>query len=163
MKSATARTATLIVFALCMHVSLAPVAHAEGDAHVGTWQLNLAKSTFNPGPPPKKQTLWYKAEAGQLTALLQGIDAEGRPISPDVGNLVIYLDGKDHPTASPTYDSSEWTRLSARKYVVHRKKDGKVVLTSTNVVSDDGKTMTITIGTDENGRPVHNSRIYDRQ
>lgn len=164
MKPAIAGTAALTLFALCMNASLAPVALAEGDAHVGTWQLNLAKSRFSPGPPPKKQTLWYKSEAGQLTALLQGIDADGQPIRPDVGNLVIYLDGKDHPTASPGYDSSAWTRISARKYVVQRKKDGKVVLTSTNVVSDDGTIMTITTaGTDENGRAVNNLRVYDRQ
>jgi hypothetical protein len=164
MKSLTSIAAASILLTLCMSAALAPVVLAEGDAHVGSWQLNLAKSTFNPGPPPKRQTLWYKSEAGQLTALLQGLDAEGRPISPDVGNLVIYFDGKDHPTARPGYDSSAWTRISARKYVVHRKKNGKTVLTSTNIVSDDGRTMTITTtGTDENGRPVNNVRVYDRQ
>jgi hypothetical protein len=162
MRPTTSVTPTLIV--LCMLATSAPVALAQDDTHVGVWQLNLAKSSFNPGPPPKRQTLWYKAEAGQLTALLQGLDAEGRPINPDVGNLAIYFDGKDHPTMRPGYDSSVWTRLSPRKYVVYRKKNGKVVLTSTNVVSDDGKTMTITTtGTDENGRPVNNITVYDRQ
>lgn len=162
MKLTTSVTPVLI--AMCILSVSPPVAIAQDDFHVGGWQLNLAKSTFNPGPAPKRQTLWYKAEAGQMTALLQGLDAEGRPISPDVGNLVIYFDGKDHPTVRPGYDSSVWTRLSPRKYVVHRKKNGKVVLTSTNVVSDDGKTMTITTnGTDENGLPVNNIRVYDRQ
>ena len=64
-----------IMLAICLLPALTSVASAQGDAHVGTWELNLEKSTFNPGPPPRRQTLWYKAEGKGLTALLQGIDA----------------------------------------------------------------------------------------
>jgi hypothetical protein len=142
-----------IMLAMCLLPALTSVASAQVDAHVGTWELNLQKSTFDPGPPPMRQTLWYKAEGKGLTGLLQGIDAAGKPIS--------NFDGKDHPTASANYDSSAWTRISANKYVVNRKKAGKVVLTSTNVVSDDGKTMTITTkGVGEDGRPIDNVRVY---
>ena len=153
-----------IMLAMCLLPALTSVASAQGDAHVGTWELNLEKSTFNPGPPPKKQSLWYKAEGKGLTALLQGIDAEGKPISLDPSNFDINFDGKDHSTSRVNYDSSAWTRISAHKYVVNRKKAGKVVLTSTNVVSDDGKTMTITTkGLDEDGRPISNVRVYDKR
>jgi hypothetical protein len=153
-----------VLLTLCMLVALPCVASGQGDPRLGTWELNLAKSTFSPGPPPQKQTLWYKAEGRELTALLQGVDAAGIPINPDSGNLTIYLDGKDHPTPQPGYDSSAWTRLSANKYVVSRKKAGKIVLTSTNVVSTDGRTMTITTkGVDADGRPVNNLRVYERQ
>ena len=153
-----------IVLTICLLPALIPVASAQNDAHVGTWELNLEKSTFNPGPPPRRQTLWYKAEGKGLTALLQGIDAAGKPIGFDTSNLVINFDGKDHPTASANYDSSAWTRISANKYVVYRKKAGKVVLTSTNIVSDDGRTMTITTtGVGEDGRPINNVRIYDKR
>ena len=150
-----------IMLAMCLLPALTSVASAQDDAHVGTWELNLQKSTFDPGPPPMRQTLWYKAEGKGLTGLLQGIDAAGKPISLDQSNLIINFDGKDHPTASANYDSSAWTRISANKYVVNRKKAGKVVLTSTNVVSDDGKTMTITTkGVGEDGRPIDNVRVY---
>ena len=95
---------------------------------------------------------------------MQGVDAKGLPISPDSGNLAIYFDGKDHPTPQPGYDTSAWTRLDANKYVAYRKKAGKVVLTTTNVVSNDGKTMTITTkGVNADGRPVNNVGVYDRQ
>ena len=144
--------------------ALTSVASAQADAHVGTWELNLEKSTFNPGPPPKKQSLWYKAEGKGLTALLQGIDAAGKPIGLDPSNFAINFDGRDHATARVNYDTSAWTRVSAQKYVVNRKKAGKVVLTSTNVVSDDGKTMTITTkGVGEDGRPVDNVTVYDKR
>ena len=29
------------------------VALAQGDPHVGTWVLNVAKSKYSPGPPPE--------------------------------------------------------------------------------------------------------------
>ena len=51
-----------IMLAMCLLPALTSVASAQGDAHVGTWELNLEKSTFSPGPAPKKQSLWYKAE-----------------------------------------------------------------------------------------------------
>ena len=95
---------------------------------------------------------------------MQGIDGAGRPITLDQSNLIINFDGKDHPTASANYDTSAWTRISANEYVVNRKKAGKVVLTSTNVVSDDGKTMTITTkGVGEDRRPINNVRVYIRR
>jgi hypothetical protein len=157
-----------IMPAMCLFAALTSVASAQSDLRVGTWELNLGQSTFNPGPPPQRQTLTYGATARGLWALLQGIDAAGKPINPDTSNMAIYFDGKDHPTplALPqaTYDSSAWTRLSANKYEVIRKKAGKVVLTSTNVVSNDGKTMTITTkGADADGRPDNNVRVYNKQ
>ena len=153
-----------ILLAMCLLTALASFAFAQGDPHVGTWELNVAKSTFDPGPPPKRQTIWYKEEGKGLAALFQGVDAAGMPINPDASNLTIYFDGKDHPTPQAGYDSSAWTRINANHYVVNRKKAGKVVLTSNNVVSSDGKTLTITTkGTDENGRPTTNIRVYDKQ
>jgi hypothetical protein len=152
-----------VALAMCLLASATPAASAQDDLHVGTWELNLEKSTFNPGPPPQKQTLWYKAEGRGLTALLQGIDAAGKPIYPDPSNFIINFDGRDHPTSQLNFDSSAWTRISANEYVVRRKKAGKIVLTSTNVVSRDGKTMTITTkGVGADGRPIHNVRVYDK-
>jgi hypothetical protein len=60
-----------------------------------------------------------------LTALLRDTDAAGRPINPDLGNLSIYLDGKEHPTPQAGYDSSTWTSINANEYVVYRKKAGQ--------------------------------------
>ena len=140
------------------------VAAAQDEPRVGSWELNLAKSTFSPGPAPKKQTLTFQAAGPHWTALLQGIDASGKPINPDLNNLAISFDGKDHPTANVDYDTTLWKRISAHKYEVFRKKAGKVVLTSTNVVSQDGKTMTITTkGVNAAGQPVSNVRVYDKR
>ena len=157
------RAAHVPTFAFLMLMFAASV-HGQSDAHVGTWELNLEKSSFDPGPPPRRQTLFYKAEGRGLTALLQGVDAAGKPIPLNPDNLAITFDGRDHPTTRVNYDSSAWTRISPNKYIVYRKRAGKIVLTSENVVSADGRTMTITTkGVGEDGRPINNVRVYEKQ
>ncbi len=153
-----------IVPSLCLVAVLGSLASAQGESRVGTWELNLAQSTFSPGPPPERQTLTFQAAGPHWTALLQGIDASGKPINPDMNNLMIIFDGKDHPTATVDYETTAWKRIDANKYEVIRKKAGKVVLTSTNVLSKDGKTMTITTkGHNAAGQAINNARVYDRQ
>jgi hypothetical protein len=156
--------AIAVVLALCLGPAIASIASAQNEPRVGTWELDLAKSTFSPGPAPKKQTLTFHAAGPQWVALLQGLDASGKPINPDMNNLAINFDGKDHPTATADYDTTAWKRIDANTYEAIRKKAGKIVLTSTNVVSKDGKTMTITTkGVNADGQAVHNVRVYDKQ
>ena len=153
-----------VVAPLCLVAVLGSVASGQSESRVGTWELNLAKSTFSPGPPPKRQTLTYQTAGSQWTALLQGIDASGKPINPDTSNLAINFDGKDHPTPNVDYETSAWKRIDANKYEVIRKKAGKAVLTTSNVVSIDGKTMTITTkGVNADGQPINNVSVYDKR
>jgi hypothetical protein len=150
--------------AVCLAASVGSVTSAQHEPRIGTWELNLSKSTFNPGPPPKSQTITFQAAGPHWTALLQGVDASGKPISPDVSNLMIIFDGKDHATPNEDYDTSAWKRIDTKTYEVIRKKAGKVVLTSINVVSMDGRTMTITTkGINAHGQPVNNIRVYDKR
>ena len=163
-KSSIAASATRVVLSVWVLAAAASVPGAQIESRVGTWELDLTKSTFSPGPPPQRQTLIYRAAGPQWTALLQGIDASGKPINPDVGNLVIKFDGRDHSTPTADYETTAWKRVDDKKYLVIRKKAGKVVLTSTNVLSPDGKTMTITTtGHNGAGQVVHNVRVYQRQ
>jgi hypothetical protein len=153
-----------VVPTLCLVAVLGAVASGQIESRVGTWQLNLAKSTFSPGPPPKRQTLIFGAAGRQWTALLQGIDASGKPINPDVNNLTIDFDGRDHPTQTIDYETTAWKRIKGNDYEVIRKKAGKIVLTSTNVLSKDGKTMTITTkGHNAAGEAINNVRVYEKQ
>ena len=154
----------LVMLLLAVMPPQTSVALAQGEVRIGTWELNLAKSSFSPGPPPLKQTLTFRSAGPHWTALLQGIDASGKPINPDMNNLAITFDGKDHPTANVDYDTTAWKRSSGNTYEVIRRKAGKIVLTSINEISPDGKTMTITTkGVNANGQAVHNIRVYDRQ
>ena len=162
MKEFKLSRAWTITFVLALGLAAARVS-AQGEPRVGTWKLNLSKSTFSPGPPPQKQTLIFRAAGPQWTLLLQGVDASGQPINPDLNNLAITFDGRDHPTTTLDYDTTAWKPSGPNKYEVIRKKAGKVVLISTNELSNDGKTMTITTkGVNAKGQSVHNVRVYDK-
>jgi hypothetical protein len=159
-------TAVHVVLLLVVMTALASVAWplSNDDPRVGTWELNLAKSTFRPGPPPIRQTITFQAAGPHWSALLQGVDASGHPINPEVSNLEINFDGNDHPTPAMDYDTSAWKQINATTYEVIRKKAGKVVLTSMNVVSKDGMTMTITTkGHNAAGQTIFNVRVYDKR
>jgi hypothetical protein len=152
-----------VSLALGLVAAVAPIASAQTDPHVGTWKLNPAKSKFTPGPAPKSQTFTYEADGPNLTVLVQGVDAEGKPINPDKNKVTIITDGKDHPATNTAYDSAAWKKTSTG-YDATRKKAGKVVQTVTNVVSKDGKTMTITTkGTNAKGETFHDVAVYDKQ
>jgi hypothetical protein len=66
-----------VVLPLCLVAVLGSVASTQSESRVGRWELNLAKSTFSPGPPPKRQTLTFHPAGLHWTALLKGIDASG--------------------------------------------------------------------------------------
>ena len=66
----------------CVFAVLTSVASAQLESRVGTWELNVTKSTFSPGPPPQRQTLTFGAAGPQWTALLQvSMRQESRLIS----------------------------------------------------------------------------------
>ena len=153
-----------VALSLTLLTTLASVALAQAQSRVGTWELNLEKSTFSPGPAPRRQTLTFQEKGPQWIALVQGIDAFGKPINLDMNNLMITFDGRDHSTPTLDYETTAWKRIDEHKYLVTRKKAGKVVLTSTNVLTADGRTMTITTtGQNAAGQPIHNVRVYDRR
>ena len=51
---------------------------AQSDPALGTWQLNVSKSKYSPGPPPKSSTVTVQAvgQNHKLTGVT--IDAEGK-------------------------------------------------------------------------------------
>ena len=153
----------IALLALCWTMGTWMIA-AQAQPRVGVWELNLERSKFTPGPAPRKQTLTFRAAGPQWVALIQGIDASGKPLDPDMSNLAITFDGKDHPTATIDYETTAWTLVDARRYTVTRKRAGKVVLTSVNDISEDGHTMTIaTTGVNAAGHVIDDLRVYERR
>ena len=129
----------------------------------GVFQLNLAKSKFSPGPPPKSQTVNYQGEGQNRKAAVVTIDAEGNPTASVFMELV--QDGKPHPvTGNPAFDAQVGTIVDFYTTNLTRLKAGKVVQTGTAVLSQDGKTSTIAAtGTDANGRQFNNIAVYDKE
>jgi hypothetical protein len=132
------------------------------DPAAGTWELNLAKSKFSPGPAPKSQTRTYEVTGDNVKYSLKGVDAEGKPI------LVEYTakyDGKDYPVAGvPDFDTISLKRVNATTAEATLKKGGKVVQTSKRVVAKDGKSLTLTTkGKNAKGQAVDNVVVFDKK
>jgi hypothetical protein len=74
-------------------------------------------------------------------------------------------DGKPYPTTgSSIYDSTAYTRVDANTVNFTRTKAGNVVQSGTQVVSKDGKELTITTrGTGANGQQINNVAVFDKQ
>ena len=50
---------------------------AQQDPLLGTWKLNLAKSKYSPGMPPKSQTLKFEAQGDALKITADTANADG--------------------------------------------------------------------------------------
>ena len=150
-----------LVIALTSVLAFGAVAFA--DNNVGTWKLNLAKSSFSPGPAPKSQTL--KIEAWGDDGLKYAADGVGPDGKPTHAEFQAKFDGKDVPfKGNPDADTLAYKRVDANTIQATTKMKGKTTITAKVVVSKDGKTRTLTqTGTDAQGRTVKNVLVYDRQ
>jgi hypothetical protein len=128
----------------------------------GTWTLNLAKSKFDPGPPPKSDSRTYVESAQGVTVTVNIVTASGATISEHSSYA---YDGKDYPiTGNPREDALSLKRVNARTTIITQKLSGNVVGTETRVISADGKAMTISAkGTDAKGVPFERVAVYDKQ
>jgi len=138
------------------------VALAHSDPFDGIWQANLAKSNrTGPSAGLKSATSYFHGEGQNRKLTVVGIDAQGNPVS--AVYMQIY-DGQPHPTTgNPSYDANATTRVDAHTINYSLTKAGKLVVTGTLVVSQDGKTLTITAkGTDASGREYNSVGVYDK-
>ena len=159
----TLGTSALAAFAAALLVASVPSsARAQGDPMLGTWVLSAAKSKYDPGPPPKSNTVTREAAGQGVKVSSKGVDAEGKPTAQ---SYTANFDGKDYTvTGSPDYDAVAFKKSGASAAEATRKKGGKVVQTAKYVVSADGKTLTITSsGTNAKGQKIHNVSVFDKK
>jgi hypothetical protein len=132
------------------------------DPLVGTWELNLAKSTFTPGPPFKSSTRTFEAAGDGLRYSGRTTYADGKAT---VTQWTAYFDGKDYPvTGEPNADTISLKRIDRFNTECTMKKAGEAISRLTGVVSRDGKVWTLTVeGTDAQGKPVRRVLVFDRR
>jgi hypothetical protein len=154
----------------------------DGDPIIGTWVLNVAKSTFNPGPAPQSESRTYMLEtlktkltakgvaeprtfvtvSQEIKATSQGVDGHGQPMTRE---WTILHDGKDRPvTGDPDVDMLSLTRIDAFTSALTLKRAGRVVITGMQVISRDGKVMTVTTnGINARGQTISALAVFDKQ
>ena len=129
---------------------------------VGTWQLNLAKSKFSPGPAPKTDTRSYTESADGITMAWKSVAADGKELNV---KSTFKTDGKDYPlTGSPNFDTLTLKQVDSHTVHSIQKKGGKVVGETTRTVSKDGKELTLASkGTTTDGVAYDNVMVYDKK
>ena len=159
-----ARTSRILMSAVILAMSL-PVVAAIAQAPtpvIGTWVLNVAKSKYEPGPPPKSQTRTYLAVPGGYRFTSDAVNAAGEKIHIE---FTAAFDRKYHAmTGSPTADSIMVKQVDANTVESTQKKGANVVQISQRTISKDGKTLTVnTRGTSADGKPFTNLEMFDKK
>jgi len=128
---------------------------------IGTWELNVAKSHLS-GDAPKSLTRTYEASGDGVKYTDKTVDAEGKPVV-DFEFTGKY-DGKDYPVTflGPGFTQAmKATDPFRSSFIV--KKDGKVVVSGTRVISRDGRIMTIREKeTDAKGQTTNTVLVFER-
>ena len=128
----------------------------------GAWKLNVAKSTFSPGPAPKSMTLVYSSAGTAGTKIV--VDLVPATGAAQHWETTAQTDGKDHPVkGNPNADTMSVRLIDDHTGESTFKKGGKVTATNRRVLSADGKTLTITsTGTTEDGKPRKDVQVFER-
>jgi len=146
-------------------VLMTAVSHAQSsDPWIGTWKVNLEKSTYSPGPMPTVAAV-VKMESvpNGLKTTIDGVNPQGEKTHTEA---VANFDGKDYPVkgAPDPIATSSLKRIDKRTFENQSKVGGKATVTTRVAISADGKTLTATqTGTNAEGQAVKNVIVADRQ
>ena len=148
----------VVALALCL------VAVPEGfgqDAFMGVWKLKEAKSEFSPGAP-KNTTVVYEVEGDKVKVTVDSVSNDGKPTH---NQWTGKFDSKEYPvTGDPLSNGRSYTKIVDRILGFNIMRGGRVTTSGRIVVSGDGKSRTVTTsGTDEKGRRVSKSEVYEKQ
>ena len=156
------RDARVFFLVACFVVAAFAGVSAQGGVPNGTWKLNLAKSKFSSAAPFKSVMVTIHPVGAATMTMVESVGADGAKLN---WNYTGAYDGKDVPVAgNPAFDAAVRKSVNATTTETTYKKGGKVMSVQTNVLSADGKTLTVTAkGMDEQGRPVTNVMVFERQ
>jgi hypothetical protein len=131
------------------------------NPHVGTWKMNHAKSTFSAGPAFKGSTAIIEAAGEGVKVVANTVQGDG---SMTHWQYTADCDGEEYPvTGNPNFDRVAVT-IDATTIQSIFKKGGNVTTTLTSVLSDDGKTRTVTAkGINAAGQTLNAVLVFDRQ
>ena len=126
---------------------------------LGTWQLDLSRSTYFPGPPPVSETRTYTADAKGVLGVIKRAHANGQV---ETIEYRADFDREQAVTGTPAYDSitlkmiDEFTAESTLSHA------GSVFGTARRLISPDGNTLTIMFVRKTSDDTVRNVAIYRR-
>jgi hypothetical protein len=154
------RAFPFIAAVLALALNSVPAFAQPKDSLLGTWVLDLAKSEFDPDPQIQGRTIIFEAKDGGISFLQKTVTGAGNTATSD---YVAKYDGKDAPITSPQLDTVSLKRIDENTVERTGKIAGKAVETSTLVVSNGGKTLTITTKGSIKGTDYRSLQVFDKQ
>jgi hypothetical protein len=127
-------------------------------------KVNLAKSTYSPGPKPTVAATVKMEPAGSgFKTTIDAVNPQGQTVHTE---SIATFDGKDNPVngALTPNTTVAFKRIDGRAFEVQSRVDGKPTVLTRVVVSADGKTITATqTGKNAQGRTVNNVLVQEKQ
>jgi len=157
-------TRSIVAGALVIVAAVALVLGQTGNPEIGTWKLNIRRSTFISGTGSKSAISTIEKVGDDAVKHTENSeDADGTLRTYE---YIVKYDGHDVPVMgnSPWGDTVALSLLDANTTGTVYKNQGQVTVVLMSVVSNDGKTRTVTTkGVTPAGKPVNNVSVYDRQ
>jgi hypothetical protein len=130
---------------------------AAPEHELGVWEMNRAKSSFQPGPAPQRLTETYEAIDSGVRATIEGVDAKGKPFSI---RYTAFYDGKEWPLlGSAIADKATFRRIDPNTVERIDRRHGRRVQVVIRVISPDGREAMVI----EKGEGWHNMIVYERK
>jgi hypothetical protein len=131
------------------------------DPMSGKWEINLAKSKYDPGPPPQYSVRVHEFQDDTISVILDMVSASGKPRHVE---FVRKLDGQEYPDSDdPHADTIAWKRIDARTLEFTQKTAGKTTEEGRLQVSDDAKQLTLNWkGRNNKGETFDNVAVFDK-
>jgi len=155
-------TRAILAVALAAVVLPQPAAGQVYEPWLGTWILNIEKSTYSPGPPPYRRSMFV------IEPWKDGVRVTYEMVRPRGGVIHLEWDGRFDGREYPVQGLEEhvtyaYTRIDDRTYDIIARMDGRVAASSRTALSADGRTITtITVGRDAQGREATTTTIYEK-
>jgi hypothetical protein len=134
---------------------------AEQELLLGSWRLDLVKSRYTPGLPPRNETRTYVRDQQGMKGTINRRREDGRE------EVIEYRADFDHEfpvMGTAAYDTIRLKRIDARTAEAVLSHAGRVFGTARRVISEDGRTMTITFRQEDRAGVLENNiAVYRKQ
>jgi hypothetical protein len=164
----TARRVSLASVIVVTFIGLVTGAVAQAQAKdplMGTWKLNRAKSSFNPGPAPVSRTMKFEPAGDGIRHHIETYvnNGSGTDEGVHITQYTAAFDGKDNAIQGSALDTVSLKRLNPRSVERTGKVAGAAIETQTWVVSTDGKVLTVTTRGSNDDGDYGRVEVFERQ
>ncbi len=149
----------LLGLAAVASTSLAVIGQSSDDPVLGTWNLVVGRSIYDPGPAPRSQSRRYEPHADGVKATIVTIDRSGASSTVE---FVADYDSMEYPiVGSTSADALTLVQLDPLLTEATVNHAGRPMAYARRVISPDGRMMTLTIREVQSGSV--NVAVYERK